>query len=298
MADLGISDIFNVNGMVFVVTGGGSGLGEWMALALDKNGASKVFILGRRAESLNKVAQKAANRTLVPITCDISSKQSLKSAVEQIEKQTPFVNAVIANSGIAGPITSLPPRSPDATISSIQEELWNLPFETNRQVMDINLMGSYYTFIAFMHLLEAGNTHAESRGKKDFIQSQFITVASMAAFSRNENVSHLYAASKAALVHLTKTLSTGFATKGIRVNSIAPGLYITEMTEASQIVSDGKDFSVPGSMPVDVHPMTRTGGAKDIAGAILFLTSQAGAYVNGNVLLTDGGMFGLQPMTY
>lgn len=63
MADLGISDLFNVNGMIFVVTGGGSGLGEWMSLALDKNGASKVFILGRRETSLANVASKAV-RTL------------------------------------------------------------------------------------------------------------------------------------------------------------------------------------------------------------------------------------------
>jgi hypothetical protein len=61
--DLSISDLFNVNGMVFVITGGGSGLGEAMALALDKNGASKVFILGRREASLRKVADKAVSIT-------------------------------------------------------------------------------------------------------------------------------------------------------------------------------------------------------------------------------------------
>lgn len=94
-------------------------------------------------------------------------------------------------------------------------------------------MGVFHTFVAFLSLLDAGNTHAASRGRRDFIQSQFVTVSSMAGLSRTEDVSHLYGAGKAAVLALTKKLSTGFAKKGIRVNSIAPGLYITEMTEVS-----------------------------------------------------------------
>lgn len=63
MAHLGVTDLFNVKDMVFVVTGGGSGLGEWMSLALDRNGASKIFILGRRPEALEKTAKQAARST-------------------------------------------------------------------------------------------------------------------------------------------------------------------------------------------------------------------------------------------
>ncbi|KAF2267979.1 short chain dehydrogenase/reductase family [Lojkania enalia] len=296
MADLGIHDLFNVNNMIFIITGGGSGLGEWMALALDKNGASKVFILGRRMESLKKVAAKAVNGTLVPISCDISDKDSLKTAVTEIEKQTPYVNAVIANSGVLGPVSTPYRQSGDKSITSIQEELWNISLDDTRKTMDINVLGTFHTFVAFMHLLEAGNTHPQSRGKTDFIQSQFITVGSVAALSRQGLTSHMYAAGKAGVNHLTKTLATWFAKRGIRVNSIAPGLFITEMTEF--FVTNGQDWTKPGSLPVDEFPMTRTGTAMDIGGAILFLTSKAGSYVNGNVLVTDGGMITIQESSY
>src|SRR4051794_23890920 len=130
-----------------------------------------------------------------------------------------------------GPFTQTAPGAPERTVAQIQEHLWNTTMEDSQSAMDVNVIGSFYTFVAFAHLLEAGNTHPESRGKKDFIQSQFITVTSLAAFSRTEKVSHIYQASKAALVHLTKILATQFGPLGIRANSIAPGMFITEMTE-------------------------------------------------------------------
>ncbi len=109
--------------------------------------------------------------------------------------------------------------------------LWDTSLEESRNVMDVNVVASFYTFVAFMGLLEAGNLHPDSRGKTDFIQSQFITITSLAAFSRKENVGYQYMASKAALSHLTKSLATNFGPMGIRANAIAPGLFATEMTE-------------------------------------------------------------------
>ena len=97
--------------------------------------------------------------------------------------------------------------------------------------MDINVVGLFYTFLAFPPLLERGNARQGSSG---YMQSQFITTTSFGGLSRAENVSHTYATSKAALLHLSKMLATSFAGYGIRVNSIATGLYITEMTEVSQ----------------------------------------------------------------
>jgi NAD(P)-dependent dehydrogenase (short-subunit alcohol dehydrogenase family) len=175
------------------------------------------------------------NKTVVPVQCDISSKQSLQDAVASIERQTPFVNMLIANSGMIGPVTSLPPRAADASIASIQQQFWETPHDENLQLMNVNVVGQFYTMVAFLHLLEAGNTHPDSRGSTDFIRSQLVTIGSLASFSRRENVSYAYMASKAALVHLTKAFATGFGPKGIRANCIAPGLYPTEMTEVSLI---------------------------------------------------------------
>jgi len=170
---------------------------------------------------------------VIPLVCDVTSKDELSTAVALIEQQTPFVNAVIANSGVLGPMTFLPPRPADATVADIQQQLWDTSFTESQTALNVNILGSFYTFVVFLKLLEAGNNQADSRGKKDFIQSQFITTTSLAAFSRQENVGYPYMASKAGLWHLTKSLATHFAKLGIRSNSIAPGLYITEMTDVS-----------------------------------------------------------------
>lgn len=187
-----------------------------------------------------KRAREQTRKSVIPVACDIISKGELQTAVSKIAAQTPFVNAVVANAGVSGPLLTFPPRPADASVADIYKQLWNLPAEETRNILDVNVLGSYDTFVAFMELMEAGNVHPESRGKQDFIQSQFITITSLASFSRKENVSHMYMASKAALLHLTKALATQFGPMGIRTNSIAPGLYLTEMTD----VSKKQDFIV------------------------------------------------------
>jgi len=187
------------------------------------------------------VSLRQINQTVVPIVCDITSKEELQAAVTTIEGQTRFVNAVVANSGALGPITATGPRADDETIDSIYEQFWNTSMTQSQEVLNINVLGSFFTFVAFMKLLEAGNTHPESRGKTDFIQSQFITITSLSGLGRRENVGHAYMASKAALVHLTKSLATIFGPRGIRANSIAPGIYLTEMTEVSSLLVRSDD---------------------------------------------------------
>ena len=196
----------------------------------------------------------------------------MKNAATVIEKQTPFVNAVIANGGVLGPITSYPPTADDVTIATIQEKYWDLPLEETRKMVDINLFGVYYTFTAFMHLLDAGNKHSESRGKTDFIRSQFIAVDSIGGLSRLGLVSHMYSSGKAAVAHLTRILATEFGKRGIRVNGITPGQYLTAMTE---FLSGGNDTTQPGSVPIEQHPMTRQGGAEVSRVLISFLLNGA-----------------------
>lgn len=294
MASVAVTDLFNVKDMVFVITGGGSGLGAMIAQALDKNGAAKVFILGRREAKLKEVAEAATNNHIIPVQCDISSKDSLKAAAHAVAAQTPFINAVIANSGILGPVTAF--REANSTIGSIQEQLWDTFSKDTSNVFDVNVSGSFFTFVAFLKLLEAGNTHDDSRGRKDFIQSQFISISSNSGFVRNEIVSYPYSGSKAALTQMTKMIATNFATRGIRANCIAPGLFITEMTEG--YFTKETDWTQKGSFGDHSHPMTRAGAAEDIAGAALFLTSRAGGYVNGMVLVVDGGETCVEPSTY
>lgn len=101
MSKLEASDLFSVKDMVFVVTGGGTGIGAMMARALDVNGAAKVYIIGRRMDKLKEVSSAAVNKSIVPIQGDVTSKDSLAAAASRIQEECGFVNAVIANSGSA-----------------------------------------------------------------------------------------------------------------------------------------------------------------------------------------------------
>jgi len=98
-------------------------------------------------------------------------------------------------------------------------------------VFDLNITAAYFTFLAFLPLLEKGNTHPDSISNAGYVKSQFITVGSIAGYSRNNMVGYPYGASKSASMHLTKTLSTEFAKYGIRANTIAPGFFVSEATE-------------------------------------------------------------------
>lgn len=124
------------------------------------------------------------------------------------------------------------PRPPERTLVEVQKELWDkTSYEDASQVVSTNIAGSYFTFFAFLGLLGAGNTHPDSVGKSGLLQSQFISTTSFAGLARVEPPSYIYNASKAALNSLTKTLSSEFAKYSIRANAIAPGLFVTEMTE-------------------------------------------------------------------
>ena len=165
--------------------------------------------------------------------CDAASKEELAAAAREIKKQTPFVNAVIANAGVLGPTTGFPPRAADTPLEEVQKLLWSASVEESTVPFKINLLGPFLTFLAFLDLLDAGNKHSQSPGKGDHIQSQFIAIGSEAGLSRIENVGYPYDTSKAATAHLTRMLSTNFAKYGIRANMIVPGLFITELTEVS-----------------------------------------------------------------
>jgi len=93
-------------------------------------------------------------------------------------------------------------------------------------------------------------------------------------------------------------MSTYFGPWGIRANCIAPGLYPSEMTVKHPAMQREKPITEKGSMPSEIVPATRSGTEEDIQGAILFLTSRAGAYINGNTVVTDGGRLGQTPATY
>lgn len=254
-----------------------------MARALAANGAHKVYIVGRRKEVLEAAAKDSPHGNIVPVVGDVTSKDSLQSIASQIEGEIGYVNVLIANSGIGGPQLSSP-VTPQTSLKEYQSLMWDLPFEHYTRTFAVNVASVHYTLIAFLHLLHTGNEICNFEQK-----SQFVVTSSIGGFNRNVPGGYAYGQSKAAATHLVKQMATNMAPYGIRANAIAPGLYPSELS--APIIGNGV-------FPKDKIPAERVGTEEDMAGCILYLTSRAGAYLNGNVIVTDGGRLSVMPGTY
>ncbi|KAF2463986.1 short-chain dehydrogenase/reductase [Lindgomyces ingoldianus] len=278
------ADLFSVNGLVAVVTGGGTGIGLMLAKALESNGAT-VYIIGRREEVLKKAAEEAKHGNIIPLQGDVTSREDLDRIVSIIALKTGFVNVVIANSGIIGPTPK--GLSPNPNISEFRSFLWNWKEEEFTQTYAVNDTAVFYTVVAFLELLDAGNKRGNVSQK-----SQVIATSSIGGFNRIPITGYAYGSSKAAVNHMMKQFASNLVPFDIRSNVIAPGLYPSEMTKVAFAEQQKNEI------PKDFIPAQRAGTIEDMAGAILFLVSKAGAYINGNVLITDGGRLGILPATY
>jgi NAD(P)-dependent dehydrogenase (short-subunit alcohol dehydrogenase family) len=302
------ADLFNVQGLVAVITGGGSGLGLYAARALDANGAKAVYIVGRREETLKEAAKTAVNGTIKPIVGDVTDKESLKNVADQVKKEQGYINLLFANAGVSGPkhAALLKEGHEDGSKPSVAE-FQKAMFEPNVDdftfAAHVNNTAVFYTAVAFLDLLDAGNK------QRNLPQdSQIIVTSSIAGFSRQLASSFAYSSSKAAVTHLVKMLATYFAQAGyhIRANVIAPGLYPSEMTQGTTSNleaysgKDGHETAFAGAhvVPAENSPAQRTGSEEDFAGTVLYMASRAGAFLNGETLVTDGGRLSQMPSVY
>lgn len=287
--------LFRVDNLVAVITGGGSGLGRITAHALVANGAKRVYILGRRAASLETTKATSSHpENMTPIVCDVTSKEALRAAADKVRQDYGYCDVVFANSGVSTADASpyLNPRD-KLDIKDLQEGLWQHATEHFTQSFHVNVTGVFYTTVAFLDLLDEGNRRGGVPQK-----SQVVVVTSLGGFARRPAASFAYGASKAGAGHMAKQLATLLAPYKIRVNTIAPGFYPSEMTENASFMRDAEDPRREGSLAGSLVPLERVGSEEDMAGAVLFLVSRAGGYVDGNVLLTDGGRAGIMPCTY
>jgi len=309
LPDVSASRLFNVQGMVALITGGGSGLGLYAARALDANGAKAVYIVGRREEVLRQAAASARNGSVKVIVGDVTDRASLQDIAAQIKAEEGFLNLVFANAGVIGPghqkiLTEKKAEGQAApSVEDFSAAMLDLKPEDFTATMHVNITSVFYTAAAFLPLLKAGNE------KRNLPQdSQFIVTSSIAGFSRAMAAGFSYSTSKAGATHLVKMLSTYFAQGGyrIRVNAVAPGFYPSEMTDS--MISHMDDFPASAEhdnafagakvMPKDRSPSERTGSEEDFAGTILFMASRAGAFLNGETLVTDGGRLAQVPSVY
>ncbi|KAK3500496.1 hypothetical protein B0T13DRAFT_510613 [Neurospora crassa] len=292
--NLQASKLFSVDGWACLVTGGGTGIGLMNAQALAANGA-RVYITGRRYGVLVNAAKehspKEGNGKIIPIgPCDVTNKESLESLVHKFSSLEPHLNLLVCNAGISGPKAD---PSVSSSAKDIAHELWTKEnFSDWSSVFTTNVSSVYFTTIAFLPLLQACSAaHPEGH---NHMAGNVIVISSMSGIMRNAQKHFAYNASKGATVHLTKLMSTEFEKTGVRVNSIAPGYFPSEMTTGD---SDGKNKSELSDDKVKGHghkvPAERAGHDEEMAMAVLFLAKDR--YVNGSVICVDGGVLGVVP---
>ncbi|PHH72426.1 hypothetical protein CDD80_4550 [Ophiocordyceps camponoti-rufipedis] len=285
--------LFDASGLVIVITGGAGGIGKIMAHTLATNGAKAIYLLDINEDGLTDVKNSStAPHVIHPVICNVVDKDSLAAAADRVRTEVGYCDVVFANAGILkGNTGNLfeTARGPDAA-ANLQQTLWSVQPEDMMQTLSVNVMGVYFTAVAFLTLLDQANRRPEAPQQKP----QIIVTCSAVSFLREQTVGFSYHASKAAAAHIFKMLGTTLAPLRIRVNALAPGFFPTDMTRGW---FQG-DPRCEGAVPSAVVPLGRTGREEEMAGAVLYLVSKAGAYLNGLALLIEGGGCSVIPSTY
>ncbi|KZT37460.1 NAD(P)-binding protein [Sistotremastrum suecicum HHB10207 ss-3] len=298
LTGLTAGNIFNMTGVVAVVTGGGSGIGVMISTTLMVNGAT-VYIIGLEQAALDKTANAfndaakniPGSGRIIGIQGDISLKEEAARLAEEIGKREKYITVLFNNAGVQGQRTKQPD---EATAAAYHKVYWALEPESFDKTLKANSFGPYWMSIAFLPLLEAWKA---SEGGKKF-PPQIVMTSSMNGWTKDPataGYSCPYLFSKSAVGHFTSTLAHDLLPLGIRVNGIAPGLFLTEMSAPGSTnylgVSSHKD-------PFDFKiPTVPSGGTnRDVGSLALMLV--ANWYINGETVLIDGGTLLQHPSSY
>ncbi|KAK5137211.1 hypothetical protein LTR08_000716 [Meristemomyces frigidus] len=287
------STLHDLTGLVSVVTGGGTGVGLMLARSLEANGAI-VYITGRRLVKLQEAAKLAVHAGhIIPVQGSTTSHDDLQRVVDQITKETGYIDLLVNNAGMTtfdSSADARPMPNAQSSVSEVRDYFFNYrPQQVWTDTLETNVSAVFTTSMAFLELLDAGN----KRRAKDAPTSQIISIGSVGGLNRF-TTSFVYNASKAAVHHLMKNLGTFFVPFDIRTNVIAPGWFPSDMTAAVSKQYEGTG----GVMPRELVPRQRMGVEEEMAGTVLYLASRAGGYCNGTVIPVDGGFLANHAGTY
>jgi 3-oxoacyl-[acyl-carrier protein] reductase len=248
------AEMFSLTGRVALVTGASSGLGTQFAKALADNGAA-VTLVARRADRLKALKDEIESKggKAVAVEADVTDRVAMVRAFDAAEKAFGTVTILVNNAGIAhgGRAVEMPP------------EEWHKVVSTNLDAV-------------FFWAQEAARRMLASKK-----QGAIVNIASVLGCAVSKGAA-AYAAAKAGVVQVTKALAVELAFKGVRVNAIAPGWFVTEM-------NDDYLMSEAGTAIKREIPMGRFGNPGELDGALLLLTSDAGSYITGATIVVDGG---------
>lgn len=278
-----LENLFSVQGKVALITGGGSGIGLMATQALAVNGA-KVYIIGRTGEKLEKVRGTYGQDIpgqIIPITADISSKAEIKKLVDQISSKENHLDILINNAGIELNTQQTESSSAGEFASNLFDDE-SETFDTWTDTYRTNVAQLFFMTTAFLPLLAKATEH--TRGYSGTV----INISSISGVVKTAQHHFAYNASKAAAIHLTSMLSSEIAASNrikVRINSIAPGVFPSEMT-AGESGSDQKSH-IPAEKYAEKVPARRPGKDEDMASAVLFAATNQ--YLQGQTVTVDGG---------
>jgi NAD(P)-dependent dehydrogenase (short-subunit alcohol dehydrogenase family) len=241
-------------GKVALVTGGNSGIGLATALAFAKEGA-RVVLTGRDQTTLDKAAAQLGKH-VIAVRSDAGNVADGIKLAALLQQQGVMLDAVFINAGVA----TLAP------FEAVGEEMWDATFNTN-------LKGPYFLIKALLPLLNPG--------------AAIVLNGSINAHIGMPNTS-VYAASKAAMISLAKTLSSELLSRGVRVNVVSPGPVSTPIYGRLGLPTEQLS-EVAASIQSQI-PLKRFGTPEEIASAVLYLASAESAFIVGTELVADGGM--------
>ena len=254
MGPVDSSSLFSLDGRVAIVTGASSGLGHRFARVLHGAGAT-VIAAARRRDRLDELAGSLGPR-LVPAVCDVTDDDALVALVERALGVRGRIDVVVNNAGVGGAVPA-----EDETV-----EHW-------RATMAVNVDATFrLSQLAGRHMLAAGS-------------GSIVNIASVMGLVGSAPVKQAaYCASKGAVVNLTRELGAQWGRKGVRVNAIAPGWFLSEMTADDMFDDEASMAFIRRNTP-----MARAGEEHELDGALLFLASDASSYVTGQIVAVDGG---------
>jgi 3-oxoacyl-[acyl-carrier protein] reductase len=242
--------MFDLSGKTALVTGASGGLGQAIARALHRQGAT-VVLSGTRAEALETLRGELAERAFA-VPCDLSNTEQVASLVTRAEAAAGQVDILVNNAGITR----------DTLALRMKDEDWNL-------VIAVNLTASFQL------------ARAALKGMTRRRHGRIIGITSVVGVTGNAGQSN-YAASKAGMIGMTKALAAEVASRDVTVNCVAPGFIESPMTAA---LNEKQRTAILGAVPAG-----RLGQGEDVAAAVVYLASREAAYVTGQTLHVNGGM--------